>query len=345
MRILIVAPWFRTLAHLYGRLIVGAGHDVLVVASDRHFEAGYGFCNEIVLGGLENVVRTGSTTLQTAREVRRFSPEVVLEEPFGHPKWLVLPPKARRILMLHEPDPGRDSAVLDWKRLRRLVRHTQERQISSVICFSQYAATIARAAGRSHVDVVPLISEMPDEWVPRSGEPRHGFAVVGRISHSKGIDIAVNAWQGLDVTVRDREPLRLMLSEGEDHSSSVAQWEREGVSVRMGRFSFKDMVSEIGRSRVMLLPYRSAMQSGQQILAMQLGVVPIVSNVGGLPEYQPEFLPPVTSLEADLWTHRMLAELGTDDPKARSERVHDHYLSQVGNAETILAALQNAILY
>jgi glycosyltransferase involved in cell wall biosynthesis len=343
MRILIVAPWFRTLAHLYGRLLVNAGHDVMVVASDRHFEAGYGFCDEVSFGGKSHSMLTGGTIVQTASEVRRFSPEIVLEEPFNHPRWLAVPRNARRILMLHEPVPGRDSVPLDWR--RRLVRQVQGRGISSVICFSQYAAAIARNAGWNRVDVVPLISEMPEEWVPTSVDSRRGFAVVGRISHNKGIDIAVDAWQGLDEEVRGREPLRLMLSEGEDQSASIDRWRRNGVSVHTGRFSFKEMVSEISRSRVMLLPYRSGMQSGSQVLAMQLGLVPIVSNVGGLPEYQPEFLPALTYLEVEQWTQQMLIELEIDDPAARSERVHDYYMSRFGSVEVVLDALQYVIFH
>ena len=39
--------------------------------------------------------------------------------------------------------------------------------------------------------------------------------------------------------------------------------------------------------------YRRASQSGVQVLSMQLGVTPIVSMAGGLPEFQPPGCPPV----------------------------------------------------
>ncbi|HME77710.1 MAG TPA: hypothetical protein VKI00_19270, partial [Mycobacterium sp.] len=39
--------------------------------------------------------------------------------------------------------------------------------------------------------------------------------------------------------------------------------------------------------------YRSASQSGVQVLSMQLGVMPIASPSGGLAEYQPPGFPPV----------------------------------------------------
>ena len=341
MRILIVAPWFRTLAHLYGRLLTNVGHEVLVIASDRQFEAGYGFCDEIVFGGLGNSALTGNRIVRTVRAIRKFAPEVVIEEPFTHPRWLPLPGNTRRILMLHEPVPGRDSVRLDRK--RRLVAHLQGREISSVICFSKYAASIALDAGWRQVDVVPLISELPEEWVPDFKESRHGFAVVGRISRNKGIDLAVDAWQELDEDVKAREPLRLILSEGKDQSTDIDRWRRNGVSVHIGRFSFREIVNEISRSRVMLLPYRSAMQSGQQLLAMQLGLVTIVSDMGGLPEYQPDFLPAVTSLDRSQWKQRMLIEIGIDDSSARSNKVREDYLSRFGNADTVVAAMQYAI--
>ena len=39
--------------------------------------------------------------------------------------------------------------------------------------------------------------------------------------------------------------------------------------------------------------YRGASQNGVQILWMRLGLMPIVATVGGLPEYQPQVLPPL----------------------------------------------------
>lgn len=65
------------------------------------------------------------------------------------------------------------------------------------------------------------------------------------------------------------------------------------VRWRPGNYRYADVVSTLAAAKGSVALYRGASQSGVQMLSMHLGVMPIVSSVGGLPEYQPPVLPPV----------------------------------------------------
>jgi hypothetical protein len=65
------------------------------------------------------------------------------------------------------------------------------------------------------------------------------------------------------------------------------------VRWRPGNYRYADVVKTLAAAKGSVAHYRGASQSGVQMLSMQLGVMPIVSTVGGLPEYQPPLLPPV----------------------------------------------------
>lgn len=342
MKILIVAPWFRTLAQLYGRHLADSGHSVLIVTSDRQFEDGYGYCDELVVDNQRSFPKTEYAAWKIAKLVRDFGPDIVLEEPFSHPKWLMLTIGMRRILMLHEPVPSRDTAQIDWK--RRQVQQVQKIGIAGVVCFSQHSAALARSSGWNRVKAIPLISEMPDEWVPEPVSVRRGFVVVGRRSYNKGIDIAADAWLALDEQTRAREPLSLILSEGSDYTGETCQgWSQNGINVRLGNFNFSGIVNCIAKHRIMLLPYRSASQSGAQALAMQLGLLPLVSNVGALPECQPPFTPALSNLDAADWALRMAAEVQHSFEPSASLRIRAHYNNRLGGTCLVRSALQDLI--
>lgn len=333
MKVIVVAPWFRSLAHLYGRSLRQLGHDVLVATSDRHFEAGYDLCEEVVLPFSAGTRAMAAQLGPARRRVRRFDPDVVVAEPFHHPVWLTLLPRARpQLLMLHEPDHRRDRPDLDRK--RRAVAALQRRQVTGVVCFSRYAAGLAARGGFAEIDAVPLVSEMPDEWVPAdvTSRPRRGFVSAGRSTPNKGLDIAVAAWCGLAEEVRAVEPLTLLISEGEAHQADqLERWRRAGVRVLRGRYAFRDAQDVVAGARCMVLPYRNASQSGAQLWGLQLGCVPLVSDVGALPEYQPAGIPPIPSLDDTAWTARMHAELDGHGA-SRAARMRRHYHEVCGPA-------------
>jgi hypothetical protein len=53
-----------------------------------------------------------------------------------------------------------------------------------------------------------------------------------------------------------------------------------------GRYRYSDIVATVAAAKGSVVHHRRASQSGVQVLSMQLGVTPMVSMCGGLPEYQ-----------------------------------------------------------
>ena len=60
--------------------------------------------------------------------------------------------------------------------------------------------------------------------------------------------------------------------------------ERPGLTSTPTYLDAADLVRLVGSSDAAVLPYRKATQSGAVVLAQALGVVPIASAVGGIPE-------------------------------------------------------------
>jgi glycosyltransferase involved in cell wall biosynthesis len=305
MRIAFVTPWFRSLAHLYGAALERAGHSVLVVSTESHFEPGYGLCDELTVRGK---AAAGGDQIRELRNIRdrlkEFNASVTIEDVFRDPRWLALTHgMPRRHVMIHDPAPHDSRHRVGG--LKNQVSKAQLRGSSGIVAFSEYAQKEITGSARIPVYRVPLLSEMPDDRVRRKKDSgRHGFLVIGRPSPYKGVDIALEAWRRIPAD--RRESLTLILSEGPKQSNgALGDLDDEGLFVHEGRFAFDDVTDQIASSRAVLLPYRSASQSGVQLLSMQHAVAPLVHGIGGLAEYQPDAIPAIETLDPEAWCQRM----------------------------------------
>ena len=55
----------------------------------------------------------------------------------------------------------------------------------------------------------------------------------------------------------------------------------------------RDIIDTLSTAKGSIVHYRNASQSGVQVVSMQVGVTPIVSPVGALPEFQPPGCSPI----------------------------------------------------
>ena len=62
---------------------------------------------------------------------------------------------------------------------------------------------------------------------------------------------------------------------------------------RPGSYRYRDIIDTLSTAKGSVVHYRNASQSGVQVVSMQLGVTPIVSPVGALPEFQPPGCSPI----------------------------------------------------
>ena len=139
-------------------------------------------------------------------------------------------------------------------------------------------------------DVRGTTVQRPGPGVPPFVGPdeRHDFVLVGRLGPYKNIDAALEAWQRHVDGERWRGDELVFIGDGPTIRTlpAYARW-------RPGSYRYADVVTTLAAAKGSVVHYRAASQSGVQLLAMQLGVMPIISSVGGLPEYQPPVFPPV----------------------------------------------------
>jgi glycosyltransferase involved in cell wall biosynthesis len=219
----------------------------------------------------------------------------VIAELVRDPRWIALAGRAPRIQLVHDErrDDGRHRQVLARAVFDRWGAHS-----AATVAYSNYAAiavaTRHDVAGTS-VHVVPLCSDLDPELVPPFVGPdgRRDFVVAGRLNAHKNahknIDIVLEAWQRHVDGDKWRGDELLLIGDGPLTIRTLPAY----VRWRPGHYRYADVVTTLAAAKGSVAHYRSASQSGVQVLSMQLGVMPIVSPVGGLPEYQPASFPPV----------------------------------------------------
>lgn len=279
MRILIAAPWFRTLGRIHQQELQAAGHEVLLVTTaaqgDRSV-AGAGA--EIVLPARLRSLGSARSTAAALRRVRRFRPQAALLDATWDVRFQLLAAAApTRAVLVHDARPH--DAQHERRGWKRLAEARSGRMCAAAASYSEFTRGVLAEHRPSAVLALP--SEVADSAV---GEvppgPRAGFAFVGRISAYKGLDFLLDAWEQAAGRLPDGEVLTI-LGGGEIDRPVPA-----GVVVRQGRYSDEDAAALLSGVRAVVLPYREASQSGVQVTALQCGTPVVSTRVGALPEFQ-----------------------------------------------------------
>ena len=291
-RVLWLSPWMRPLARVQAEALRQRGVDVLLVTSDRHPESDAARDYELVLDPRFRAASTWPATLAALRRIREYRPHVVIAELVRDPRWIALAGLTPRVQLVHggglhdtaERRPAYERAVFDRWGAGSAVTITDSDYAAAVV------ATRRDVAG-TRVEVVPLTSDLDAALVPPlvGADGRHDFVMVGRLNQYRNIDVVLDAWQRhVDgggwrgdelVLIGDRTLIIRSLP-------AYVRW-------CPGPYRYSDVVTTIAAAKGSIVHYRRASQSGVQVLSMQLGVMPIVSPVGGLPEYQPPSCPPI----------------------------------------------------
>ena len=136
---------------------------------------------------------------------------------------------------------------------------------------------------------------------------RKNFVMVGRWSDYKGFDIGLDIFQKYRELTKTKSNLELWCSGAED-----IRVELPGVVWRSAaRFDWADLLKALPNYRAVLLPYRSATQSGVQVLAWHLAVPCLISDLPGLVENQPPFLESLNISDYPSW-FKMLNQMESD---------------------------------
>jgi glycosyltransferase involved in cell wall biosynthesis len=291
LRVLWLSPLMRPLARVQAEGLRARGIDVLLVTTDRHPESDVARDYELVLDSRLSTTPNWSAALATRRRIREHRPDIVICELVREPSWIALAGRVPRIQLVHDErrDDGRQRQVFARAVFDRWGAHS-----AATVTYSNYAAiavaTRRDVAGTS-VHVVPLCSDLDSKRVPRfvGPEGRRDFVVAGRLDSHKNIDVVLEAWQQHVDGDSWRGDELLLIGDGPLTIRTLPAY----VRWRPGSYRYTDVVATLAAAKGSVAHYRSASQSGVQLLSMQLGVMPIVSPVGGLAEYQPPSFPPI----------------------------------------------------
>jgi glycosyltransferase involved in cell wall biosynthesis len=251
---------------------------VLLVTSDQQGQSGPARPYELVLTPQPKTLATWPEFVRAERSVRDFAPDVVVAELVRDPRWMLLGRGRPRVTAVHDDRPH--DATETRPRWEQVVFDRWAARSSTTVAFSRH---VADAVG-GRAEVVPLTSDLPEAQVPLlapAGE-RRDFVVFGRLNPYKNLAVTFAAWRRHVAGPAYRGDELVLLGDGElpEPLPERARWIQ-------GNFDYADAMPHLRAAKASLVHYRQASQSGVQLVSMQLGVVPIVSSEGALPEFLP----------------------------------------------------------
>ncbi|OBB22315.1 hypothetical protein A5792_06695 [Mycolicibacterium peregrinum] len=324
-----LSPWLRPLARVYAEALQSAGAEVLLVTSDQHPSSAIRRPYELVLDPRPKTLGTWPETGRALMRIRDFEPDVVVSELVRDPRWLAFAPTAARVELVHD-DRAHDAGELRprWETGLFGLRARFARRVA----FSRYVAGAVDAA-----DVVPLTSDLADseipEFVPAAG--RRDFVLLGRLNGYKNIDVCLQAWREHIAGSHWAGDNLVLIGDGEWHGELPEHvvWHRKP-------FRYEEVLPVLARAKGSIVHYRRASQSGVQVLSMQLGVTPVVSTAGALPEFQAAT---ESAIGVDDVDGLAAAFDGLADPReaaTRGAQVREHYVRTYSAAVSARAMLE-----
>ncbi len=276
-RLLWLSPWMRPLARVYCEQLRAAGWEVVLVTTDQHPESDGVRPYERVLDARPRTTSTWPDFARALRSARAFAPDVVVTELVRDPRWMLLAGGAPRVNLIHDDRPHGDDEVFPAWENRLFGRWA--RSAAGTVAFSDY---VGRRVGASAV--APLTSDLEESRVPAfaAAADRRDFVVFGRLSEYKNLRVTLMAWERHVAGPAWRGDELVLIGDGD-----LAPDLPPAVRWRRGRYAYADVLAPMASAKGSIVHYRLATQSGVQVLAMQLGVTPVVSPEGALPEFQP----------------------------------------------------------
>lgn len=283
MRILWLSPWLRPVARICAESLRDHGAEVMLVTSDLHPESDHARDYETILLGRPVPTADWIRIPQAYQNARRFKPDVVVTEMLRDPRWRIFGSLAPRVCLRHDARPHDETHLRQWW-IRSF--DSWDARADATIVFSDYVAKCLKAMGQtsSPVYVAPLVTDLDPAAVPEfvPGNARRNFVLVGRQRPYKNHDVVFSAWNAHTQSSYWRGDELVLYGQGEISQPLPAhtRWNHTG-------YRYSEIVHELAGAKGSVVYSRNASQSGAQVMSMQLGVSPLVSTAGALPEYQP----------------------------------------------------------
>lgn len=281
MRVLWLSPWLRPIARNCAEGLIAQGACVMLITADLHPESDDVRPYETVLRGRPVPTADWLKIARAYRAAKRFEPDIVVTELLRDPRWRVFGGLASRVQLLHDDRPHDETHREPW--WIRSFEPWNARSAATIV-YSQYVAERVRQRSTHPIYVAPLVSDLSPVDVPTfvPAKDRKDFVLLGRQRPYKNYGVVFDAWETHVRSSAWRGDQLVLVGSGEVDVDLPAQtqWIRKD-------FRYRDVTATLARAKGSVVHCRTASQSGVQLVSMQLGVPPIVSTAGGLPEYQP----------------------------------------------------------
>ena len=322
MRILWLSPSLRNRVQIAADALLDLGAQVMLVTADLHYEVQNRRDYETVLLGRPIPTSDWLPVLRAYREAKRFRPDVVVTEYLRDPRWRIMTQLAPRVRIIHDAEPHDETHIAPW--WNRLFFDRWDPTAQATVVFSRHVANrLHEISPNQNVYVAPLHADLDPALLPAfvPANERRDFVLFGRQKPYKNHEVVFAAWEA-HVNSSAWTGDQLVLLGGGEISCPIpphTRWER-------GDFKYRDIVDRLARAKGSIVHYRGgASQSGVQLLSFQLGVPTLVSDAGGLPEYQPAGMS-VTGIDDAISLARAMGELTDPAELDRQSRLAlDHY--------------------
>lgn len=286
MRVLWLSPWLRPIARICAESLQENGAEVMLITADLHPESEGERDYELLLTGRPLPTADWVKIPKAYAAAQRFKPDVVVTELLRDPRWRVFGHLAPRIRLLHDDQPHDVTHKDPW-----WIRSFEpwDARAHATIVFSNYVASRVRETGvvRDPIYVAPLVTDLEPALVPDfvPSDDRRNFVQIGRQRPYKNHKVVLEAWSAHTKGAHWVGDELILLGSGDIDCNLPAytQWIRCD-------YKYRDVIDQLARAKGSIVHYRKASQSGVQVASMQLGVPPIISDAGALPEYQPASL-------------------------------------------------------
>ena len=164
--------------------------------------------------------------------------------------------------------------------------------------------------------------------------------MVGRLSHVKGVDLALRAFAGFVASHRDRPAVLVLAGAGPDESMLKALASELGIAEHVRWLGFVPEPMKVYHALdVLVLPSRVEGLPLAMLEAMACGVIPIASDVGGVCEVIEDasmgWLIPPGQVEPIVAAMSAVASLTASQRDAFRSRLPEHVRSQFNEAQCI----------
>ena len=308
MRICVYAPWKVALNSNYCRILQNAGYDVVLFRSDTHFDADYYvFEPNVLLDRRQGKVKKIIEAINRFKQIRAQKPDVVfMDVPQRLPVLVMAICVAVRfpvVAMMHNAEPHDKADRLS--QVTRVLTRIFIRKSRVVLGYSHFSAQqIQKRFPSAKVCSVPLVPSLPPFGRLPFSNDRKNFAIVGRWSYYKGFDVGFDIWSQYTSRYKTDSVLDVWCS-GLDAPTETPlniHWRAHK------KYAWDEFEEALRHYKAVLMPYRTATQSGVQVLAWDFGVATLISNLPGLVELQPQCLPALDLEDVEGWVqaiHRL----------------------------------------